>query len=110
MGHAHVVIQQMQSTASTQILNPQQFEFFKGINFQDVNGVSSLAIDGGLPAGAYRICTIMCKFGPYKARVVADRQPRPTTRVSSCRSPSEERRTPAGELNHVDTDVQVRVS
>jgi hypothetical protein len=49
------------STTSTQVLNPQQFAFFKGLNFQDVNGVSSLAIDGGLPKGAYRICTIMCK-------------------------------------------------
>lgn len=61
VGHAHIVIQKMQSTGSTAILNPQQFEFFKGLNFQDVNGISSLAIDGGLPAGAYRICTIMCQ-------------------------------------------------
>ena len=60
VGHAHVVIQEMTSTTSTQILNPQQFAFFKGLNFQDVNGVSSLTVDGGLPAGAYRICTIMC--------------------------------------------------
>jgi len=62
VGHAHVVIQEMTSTSSTQVLNPQQFAFFKGLNFQDVNGVSSLAVDGGLPRGAYRICTIMCKF------------------------------------------------
>ena len=61
VGHAHVVIQEMTSTTSTQILNPQQFAFFKGLNFQDVNGVSSLEVDGGLPAGAYRICTIMCR-------------------------------------------------
>lgn len=51
----------MASPDSTAILNPQQFAFFKGLNFQDVNGISSLEIDGGLPAGAYRICTIMCK-------------------------------------------------
>jgi hypothetical protein len=64
VGHAHVVIQEMTSTSSTQVLNPLQFAFFKGLNFQDVNGVSSLAVDGGLPRGAYRICTIMCKFVP----------------------------------------------
>lgn len=61
MGHAHVVIQEMSSPTSTAILNPQQFAFFKALNFQDVNGVTSLPIDGGLPAGAYRICTIMCE-------------------------------------------------
>jgi len=69
VGHAHVVIQEITSTTSTQVLNPQQFAFFKGLNFQDVNGVSSLAIDGGLPAGAYRICTIMCKPFPPFVRV-----------------------------------------
>lgn len=51
----------MSSPTSTAVLNPQQFAFFKGLNFQDVNGVTSLPIDGGLPAGAYRICTIMCE-------------------------------------------------
>ena len=61
VGHAHVVIQKMESLASAKILDPNIMAFFKGFDFADVNGLSSLTVVGGLPAAAYRMCTIMCE-------------------------------------------------
>ncbi|RSH85549.1 hypothetical protein EHS25_003688 [Saitozyma podzolica] len=59
VGHGHITIQQMQSITSTALLNPNQFAFFQGLDFADVNGLTTVAIEGGLAAGAYRLCTIM---------------------------------------------------
>ncbi|ORY34196.1 hypothetical protein BCR39DRAFT_556591 [Naematelia encephala] len=59
IGHAHIAIQKMPSITSTQVLDPQTFDFFKGMDNSDVNGISSVDVEGGLEAGAYRMCTIM---------------------------------------------------
>lgn len=36
------------------------FAFFKGIDQPAQNGVSTATVNGGLPAGAYRVCSITC--------------------------------------------------
>ncbi|KAK1926040.1 hypothetical protein DB88DRAFT_520905 [Papiliotrema laurentii] len=59
VGHVHFVIQRMQSPTSTAVLDPGVFEFFKGLDFGDVNGESSVDVVGGLDAGAFRVCTIV---------------------------------------------------
>ncbi|TYJ54897.1 hypothetical protein B9479_004405 [Cryptococcus floricola] len=59
VGHAHVVIQAMKSMDDDSLLDPNTFEFFKGLDKTDVNGLSTLDVSGGLQAGAYRMCTIM---------------------------------------------------
>jgi hypothetical protein len=58
IGHSHVVVQALPAIDSTTPLDPQVFAFFKGINTPAVNGVLSVVIANGLPAGAYRFCTI----------------------------------------------------
>ena len=60
VGHAHVTVQKMASADSTAVLDPTQFAFFKGFDFAPLNGISSIDVEGGLEAGAYRLCTIMC--------------------------------------------------
>ena len=78
VGHVHFVIQRMQAPTSTAVLDPGVFEFFKGLDFGDgtfsfprrviptlnvaVNGESSVDVVGGLDAGAFRVCTIVCKY------------------------------------------------
>ncbi|WVQ80326.1 hypothetical protein IAT38_002431 [Cryptococcus sp. DSM 104549] len=59
VGHAHVVVQAMKATDDTTLLDPQTFTFFKGLDKTDVNGLSTIDVQGGVPAGAYRLCTIM---------------------------------------------------
>lgn len=78
VGHTHVVIEPLQSLAQTTPTNPNgNFAFFKvkwilctcswkaklsivlqGINTAAVNGQVSTPVALGLPAGAYRICSI----------------------------------------------------
>jgi hypothetical protein len=56
------------------------------------NGVSSLEVPGGLPASAYRMCTIMCES--LLVSHEADGQLHPTISPSSCPWPNVARKTP----------------
>ncbi|KAH7129599.1 hypothetical protein B0J13DRAFT_588468 [Dactylonectria estremocensis] len=60
IGHCHVTIQDIGSLQSTAPPDPSQFAFFKGID-DDGNGQGLLqaVVDGGLPAGVYRVCTMI---------------------------------------------------
>ncbi|KAK1221891.1 hypothetical protein PQX77_015294 [Marasmius sp. AFHP31] len=58
IGHTHVVVERLNSMDQTEPLNPKEFAFFKGLNEAAVNGVVSADVDEGLPAGAYRMCSI----------------------------------------------------
>lgn len=58
IGHSHFVIQQLQSLDQDSPLDPGTFAFFKGVNDAAVNGVVSVDVTGGLPAGEYRIASI----------------------------------------------------
>jgi transcription initiation factor TFIID subunit 15 len=60
VGHTHVTVQDLQGDINSKVPpNPVNFAFFKGINDAgDGNGGLSAAVVGGLPAGAYRICTL----------------------------------------------------
>ncbi|KIM51682.1 hypothetical protein SCLCIDRAFT_1224307 [Scleroderma citrinum Foug A] len=57
-GHSHVVIEQLDSLSSTTPLNPTKFAFFKGLNEAAQNGILSTTVQGGLPAGVYRLASI----------------------------------------------------
>ncbi|KAI0632816.1 hypothetical protein C8Q77DRAFT_848008 [Trametes polyzona] len=57
-GHSHVVIEKLNSLDQTTPTDPNKFAFFKGLNDKAVNGVLSVQVDGGLPAGFYRIASI----------------------------------------------------
>ncbi|KAJ6537245.1 hypothetical protein DFH09DRAFT_1178318 [Mycena vulgaris] len=58
IGHSHFVIETL--TALDQIVptNPQKPFFFKGVNDAGVNGLLTVLVNPGPPAGAYRICSI----------------------------------------------------
>lgn len=60
VGHAHVVIQQMQSLNDATPPPAANFIFFKGID-DDGNGKGLLkaTVTAGLSTGFYRVCTIM---------------------------------------------------
>jgi len=58
VGHSHITVQKMDSLTSTTPLDPNVFAFFKGINTAAVNGVLSVDVTDGLPAGVYRFCTM----------------------------------------------------
>ncbi|KAJ2986819.1 hypothetical protein NUW54_g9619 [Trametes sanguinea] len=57
-GHSHVVIDPLTSLDQTTPTDPTKFVFFKGLNDVAQNGVLSAVVDGGLPAGAYRLASI----------------------------------------------------
>ncbi|CAB4406452.1 unnamed protein product [Rhizophagus irregularis] len=55
-GHSHITIQKLNGN---NVLDPQVFAFFKGLNDAAVNGVLSVNVEKGLPQkGQYRICTM----------------------------------------------------
>ncbi|KAG8818339.1 hypothetical protein FRC19_010720 [Serendipita sp. 401] len=58
IGHTHYVIQKMNAFDDPTILDPATFQFFKGINTPQVNGVTSTVVTGGVPAGNYRLASI----------------------------------------------------
>lgn len=58
IGHTHIVIELLDSLEQTTVTNPQDFEFFKGVNDPAANGIASAVVDDGLEAGAYRVCSI----------------------------------------------------
>ena len=60
IGHCHVVVDRIGDLHSTTPPNPTEFAFFKGIDDAgDGNGLLQTQLDGGLPSGAYRICTMI---------------------------------------------------
>ncbi|KAH7247365.1 uncharacterized protein BKA55DRAFT_571601 [Fusarium redolens] len=60
IGHCHVTVQDIGQLQSTTPPDPSQFVFFKGID-DDGNGqgLLSTTVEGGLPAGVYRVCTMI---------------------------------------------------
>jgi len=60
IGHCHVTIQSIGSLRATTPPDANSFVFFKGIDDAgDGNGRLTTVITGGLPAGAYRLCTMI---------------------------------------------------
>ncbi|CAH1760063.1 12646_t:CDS:2 [Entrophospora sp. SA101] len=62
IGHLHVVVQELPLISGIP-LNPTEFEFFKGLEDAGSSVGSGLVglsttVDGGLSAGAYRLCTL----------------------------------------------------
>jgi len=57
-GHSHVVVEALTALDQTTPTNPQEFAFFKGLNDAAVGGVLTADVTAGLPAGAYRLCSI----------------------------------------------------
>jgi len=57
-GHSHVVVEALSALTQTQPTNPKNFMFFKGLNNAAQGGILSAAVTNGLPAGAYRLCSI----------------------------------------------------
>lgn len=58
VGHTHVVVETLSDLAQTTPTNPKQFAFFKGVNGAAQGGVVTADVEDGLPAGAYRLCSI----------------------------------------------------
>jgi hypothetical protein len=60
IGHTHVTVQDTGAdTNPTQPLDSTQFVFFKGINTPaNDQGLLTADVEGGLPAGNYRLCTM----------------------------------------------------
>jgi hypothetical protein len=58
VGHSHVVVEQLSSISQTTPTNPKQFAFFKGLNAAAQGGILTADVTAGLPAGAYRLCSI----------------------------------------------------
>ncbi|KAJ7171751.1 hypothetical protein C8R43DRAFT_874726 [Mycena crocata] len=60
IGHTHVVIEAIDSLGSTKVTDPTKFFFFKGVD-APANGQGQVTVDvtTGVPAGTYRMGTIM---------------------------------------------------
>ncbi|PHH63527.1 hypothetical protein CDD81_5714 [Ophiocordyceps australis] len=60
IGHTHVTVQDTGRTVNPKSpLDPTQFAFFKGINDAgNGQGLLTAAVDGGLPQGNYRLCSM----------------------------------------------------
>ncbi|CAE6413121.1 unnamed protein product [Rhizoctonia solani] len=58
IGHSHVTVELLSSLDQTTVTNPQKFAFFKGLNNAAQGGVLTADVTAGLPAGAYRMCSI----------------------------------------------------
>jgi hypothetical protein len=67
VGHSHVTVQKLDSLTSTTPLDPTVFAFFKGINDPAANGVLSVDVTAGLPAGVYRFCSVRLGKTPSSA-------------------------------------------
>jgi len=60
-GHSHVTIQKIVN--EDEPLDPEVFAFFKGLNDPaDGNGELTALVEKGLPAGDYRLCTMVSSF------------------------------------------------
>ncbi|CAG8689485.1 24822_t:CDS:1 [Cetraspora pellucida] len=58
-GHSHVTIQKLDGDEPP---DPTKFAFFKGLNNKAKNNLLSVTVDGGLPCGSYRLCTMSSSF------------------------------------------------
>lgn len=59
-GHAHIVIEALQSLTQTTPTDPTKFAYFLGMNSKaDANGQLYANITGGLPEGTYKMSTII---------------------------------------------------
>jgi len=58
IGHSHVVVDVLTGFNQTTPTDPKNPAFFQGLNSPAVNGVLSVVIGGGFPAGYYRIAVI----------------------------------------------------
>jgi hypothetical protein len=58
IGHSHVVVEALSSPGQTTPTDPRKFAFFKGLNEAAEGGVLSTVVDGGLPAGSYKLSSI----------------------------------------------------
>jgi len=58
IGHSHVVVELLDALDQTTPTDPKKFAFFKGLNAAAVNGVLTADVTSGVPAGAYRLCSI----------------------------------------------------
>jgi hypothetical protein len=60
IGHCHISIQKIGSLRTMVVPDPTQFAFFKGVDDEgDGKGGLQAEVTGGLPAGAYRVCTMI---------------------------------------------------
>ncbi|CAM1504639.1 Fc.00g022300.m01.CDS01 [Cosmosporella sp. VM-42] len=60
IGHCHVTVQDIGSLDSTTPPDPSKFAFFKGIDDAgNGQGLLQAVVDGGLPPGTYRLCTMI---------------------------------------------------
>jgi len=59
IGHAHIVMQSLSSINQSTPLDPKTFAFFQGVNSPAVNGILSAKVNGGLPAGVYRLSSMV---------------------------------------------------
>ncbi|KAL0932836.1 fungal transcriptional regulatory protein [Colletotrichum truncatum] len=60
IGHCHVTVQDIGSLKSTTPPDPTKFAFFKGIDDAgNGKGLLQATVTGGLPAGTYRVCTMI---------------------------------------------------
>jgi len=59
IGHTHLTVQSIPAIDSTDPVDPRAFVYFKGVDDAGNGaGLVSETVPGGLPAGAYRACTI----------------------------------------------------
>lgn len=59
IGHTHLTVQSIGDFKSTTPPNPEEFAWFAGVKEKAVDGVLSAKVAGGLPAGVYRLCTLV---------------------------------------------------
>lgn len=60
IGHCHVTVQDIGTLDSTTPPDPTTFAFFKGIDDAgNGQGLLQAVIEGGLPSGTYRVCTMI---------------------------------------------------
>lgn len=59
IGHVHLTVQSIGDLRSTTPPNPEEFAWFAGLKEKAENGVLQTNVEGGLPAGAYRLCTLV---------------------------------------------------
>jgi len=60
-GHSHVTIQRLRNERD--VPDARDPDFFDGIDFAaDRNGELTAIVQGGLPAGRYRVCTLLSSF------------------------------------------------
>jgi hypothetical protein len=60
IGHSHVVVERINNLRQDTPTDPNVFAFFKGVNDKaDAQGILTATVDKGLPAGTYRLASII---------------------------------------------------